>query len=159
VIDPLVGSWLVQVEFSPTHEQVPARLRGQTEQLLMTFVPGGALVASGPYATTAAGHWHAEEDGSYTYLLVELVFDEHAVRRVVVPSANILLDADTFAVRRGLTRVSVYEDGERTAGHEIAIDANDADPAERVTGQRIGRDWAPPACFAPGHAAAPSASR
>lgn len=148
--DPFVGAWLVQVAFSATNAQVPERLRGQLETMLMTFVPGGALVASGPYATTAAGHWHVEDDGSYSYELVELVFDPstHAVTRVVVPSANVVLDETgrAYTVQRGVTRVTTFDAADGKAGgvYEIVIDAAAADPAERVTGEKIVSGWSAP---------------
>ena len=147
---PVVGSWFVQVAFSATHSQVSSKIRGKTENTVFTFVPGGGLVVSGPFSTTAAGHWQLNSDGTYTFVVAEFVFDPVTlgIMRVIVPNASFKLDSSLnhLVVTSGVTTVYIYDpmNGKLLESFQVIIDPDDPNPPERVTGQRITPGWIPP---------------
>jgi hypothetical protein len=152
---PVVGSWLVQVTFSSKNPRVPPELQGKTENTVLTFIPGGGLVASGALSTTAAGQWQVNADGTYTFELAEFVFDPTnlCVTRVTTPTVTFHLDPslERFIGISGVTTVYTYDPTSEKllSSSRIITEPGDLDPPEKVLGRRLTVGWVPPNPFPP----------
>lgn len=137
----LLGSWHVQVAFRSGPQA------GRIEQTLLTFDSGGGIVESdGSGAWAHAGAWEQLTDRSYVYTLVEFAYDPATthVTQVVVPRVYFTLadDGRTLASTSDQTHIYLYDPSTGARVTTVTLPN-----VARVTGVRIGTDYAPPASF------------
>jgi hypothetical protein len=148
-IEPLLGSWLVQVKF------VAGPRAGTTEQSLITFTGNGGLVEiDGTTAQAHAGAWARLGPNHYQYTLIELNYNpdsslvsdgQHPT--IVRPQVQFALDVsgDTFHSTSDVT--TIYFCVPSPTGGIVQSGTAVIPNVSLVTGLRIGLDFEPPTAF------------
>lgn len=154
----IVGTWHTQVTFSTHHPSVPKHVQGHTENASLLFLPGGVLSAAGPITTTSGGEWWQIDERTYALFLAEFVFEPgppagRLSRIVVHKDAVIRLEEDdnSFTMLKACVQISLYDpaSGQLTAQQETTYTHDEPNPAERIRGWRISRDWRAPVSVPP----------